>query len=270
MFSCGSFFHLYNNQAMLGARARLCKRENRRLERLEDGLMVRFMMILSALAMATSAFADDGFLKIEKKVKDKTDTEIAAYKPREGDLIFYDDRNVAWNVLFAYAGTGAPLHMGIVFKKKDGKLAILEAGPDDSVWVKVLDLDKRLAQFSKDFKGVIKIRRCKKELGDAESKALTKFAQAQDGKRYAVGRLLLQGTPLRTRGVLQGVMGKTVIDRNSWICSELAVAAGTVAKLFDPKVVHSNVAYPRDLVDNARYDLRATWHDAAAWVAQKK
>ena len=48
-----------------------------------------------------------------------------------------------------------------------------------------------------------------------------------------------------------------------------AVAAGTVAKLFDPKVVPSNVPYPRDLVDNARYDLSATWHDAAVWLPRR-
>src|SRR5262249_4957909 len=87
-----------------------------------------------------------------------------------------------------------------------------------------------------------------------------------DGKPYAVGRLMLQGTRFRERGPKDDMAkGTTILDRNSWICSELAVAAGTVAKLFDPKVVHSTVAYPRDLVDNARYDLREMWHDAASW-----
>jgi hypothetical protein len=193
--------------------------------------------------------------------------EVVAYEPREGDLVFYDDRSPTWMVLFALADTGPPLHMGIVFKKADGKLAVLEAGPDDTIWVKLLDLDTRLTQFQEDFKGIIEIRRCKKVFSKDESQALTKFAVAQEGKRYAIGRLLLQGTVFRTRGpVRELLLGKTVLDRDSWICSELAVAAGTVAKLFDPKVVHSNVAYPRDLVDNTRYDLSAVWHDAAVWL----
>jgi hypothetical protein len=224
--------------------------------------------ILASLATVQSARAEEvGFLNIERKnAKGAIEQEIRAYEPLEGDLIFYDDHHVVWSALFAYAGTGSPLHMGIVFKKSNGKLAVLEAGPDDSIWVKLLDIDKRLPQFQEDFMGLIRIRRCKKVLAEEESKALTKFAVAQDGKRYAVGRLMLQGTRFRERGLKDDVAkGKTILDRDSWICSELSVAAGTVAKLFDPKVVHSTVAYPRDLVDNARYDLGEIWHDAAVW-----
>jgi hypothetical protein len=208
-------------------------------------------------------------LKIEKKTPaGKIEREVVRYTGREGDLVFYDDRNPAWTALFAYAGTGPPLHMGIVLKKADGSLAVLEAGPDDTTRVSLLHLEKRLHQFHQHYsKGTITIRCCKKELTAEQSMALSKFAQAQDGKRYAVGRLLLQGTSLRTRGpVRELVLGKTVLDRDSWICSELSVAAGTVAKLFDPKVVHSNVAYPRDLVDNVRYDLSQSWHDVAVWL----
>jgi hypothetical protein len=226
---------------------------------------------LAVLAVVGFALASDdsaGYLKIEKKTPTgKIEREVVRYTGREGDLVFYDDRNPAWTALFVYAGTGPPLHMGIVFKKADGSLAVLEAGPDDTTRVSLLHLDKRLQQFQQHFKGTITIRRCKKELTAEQSMALSKFAQAQDGKRYAVGRLLLQGTSLRTRGpVRELVLGRTVLDRDSWICSELSVAAGTVAKLFDPKVVHSNVAYPRDLVDNARYDLSESWHDAAVWL----
>lgn len=220
-----------------------------------------------AIVQASPPERPVGFLKVERKdPKGKIQTEIVAYEPREGDLIFYDDRNLGWMILFAYAGTGPPLHMGMVVKKNDGKLAILEAGPDDTIWVKLLDLEPRLKQFQEDFKGAIAIRRCKKALAAEESKALTKFAHDQDGKRYAVLRLLLQGTSFRSRGpVREMILGKTVLDRDSWICSELSVAAGTVAKLFDPKVVYANVAYPRDLVNNERYDLAETWHDAATW-----
>jgi hypothetical protein len=239
--------------------------------------MRRHVMIICLIAALTAigwSFPPDatvGFLKSERKTpKGKIEREVVAYAPREGDLVFYDDRNPAWMALFAYAGTGPPLHMGMVVKKTDGKFAILEAGPDDSVWVKLLDLDKRLPQFQADFKGTITIRRCKKELTAEQSKALTKFALAQEGKRYAVGRLLLQGTSFRSRGpVRELVLGKTYLDRDSWICSELSVAAGTAVKLFDPKVVHANVAYPRDLVDNVRFDLSATWHDAAVWSLQR-
>lgn len=192
--------------------------------------------------------------------------QIQPYVPREGDLVFYDDHNPTWTALFALAGTRPPMHMGIVVRKSDGKPAVLEAGPDDTVWVRLLDAGPRLRQFHRDFPGgTVIIRRCKVVLSAEKSAALTKFAQAQDGKRYAVLRLLSQGTGFRVRGRMERFLAETRLDRDSWICSELAVAAGTVAGLFDPRVVQSNVAYPRDLVNNRRYALRLVWEDAAEW-----
>lgn len=191
---------------------------------------------------------------------------VTAYRPREGDLVFFDDHNPIWLKLFALAGTGPPLHMGIVVKKPDGTLAVLEAGPDDTVWVKLLDLTPRLRQFHRDFPGgTITIRRCKVTLSREKSAVLTKFARAQNGKRYAVLRLLAQGTKFRARGAMEATRARTYLNRDSWICSELAVAAGTVAGLIDGKKVKANAAYPRDLVDNRRHALGAVWEDAAEW-----
>src|SRR5262245_9828949 len=209
-----------------------------------------------------------GHLRIDKQGEPK---QAIAYHPSEGDLVFYDDKSILWTALFLWAGTGPPLHMGIVVKKSDGTLAVLEAGPDDTVHVAILDVASRLPQFDKDFKGSkITIRRCKKELTKEQSAALTKFAEAQDGKRYAVLRLLLQGTCLRSRGPIRELfLAETVLDRSSWICSELSVAAGTVAGLF-PKSVKANVTYPLDLVDNRRHDLSRIWQDAAVWSPEKK
>jgi len=144
---------------------------------------------------------------------------------------------------------------------------VLEAGPDDSVWVTLQDVGPRLHQFDRDYHGTITIRRCKTTLSRTQSTALTRFAQAQNGKRYAVVRLLAQATPFRARGLLEPFLAQTYLDRDSWMCSELAVAAGTVAGLFDRHVVRANVTYPQDLVANQRHDLRAAWHDAAEWRA---
>jgi len=192
------------------------------------------------------------------------------YAPREGDLIFFDDHSDIWNVLFAWAGTGPPLHVGIVMKRYNGSLAILEAGPDDSIWVTIKPVASRLQQFNEQFQGTISIRRCKKELSPEQSKALTKFAEAQEGKQYAVMRLLLQGTPFRSRGRIREMfLADTHLDRWSWICSELVVAAGTVAELF-PKTVKANVTYPLDIVNNRRHDLSAIWRDAETWQPTRK
>jgi hypothetical protein len=212
-----------------------------------------------------------GSLKVEKKSRPGTSaTEIIAYTPREGDFVFYDDRNIFWTILFAYVGATPPLHMGIAVKQSDGSLAILEAGPDDTVWVSLLDLQKRLRQFDEDYHGTITIRRCKKELTKDQSAALTKFAEAQDGKRYAVGRLLLEGTFLRVRGPLRELfLGGTYFDRDSWMCAELAVVAAGKVGLLDPRSIAANATYPCDVVDNRRHDLSASWHDPAVWTPKK-
>jgi hypothetical protein len=187
------------------------------------------------------------------------------YVPREGDLIFYDDHSPTWTALFALAGTGPPLHMGIVVRRPGGAPAVLEAGPDDTLWVRLLDLGPRLRQFHRDYRGTVTVRRCKVPLSRERSAALTRFALAQEGKRYAALWLMAQGTPLRARGSLERLAGRTHLGSDAWMCSELAVAAGTVAGLFDPRLVHANATYPRDLADNRRFDLRDTWEDATRW-----
>jgi hypothetical protein len=220
----------------------------------------------SVLCLLCCRYVPPGGFLVESARPKATAAKVLPYTPGEGDLIFYDDKNRTWTALFALAGTGPPLHMGIVVKKRDGKLAVLEAGPDDRLWVELLDLPGRLGQFHKDFPGgTITIRRCKKTLSPKQSAALTRFALAQKGKRYAALRLLIQGTPFRARGVMAPLLAKTYKDRDAWICSELAVAAGSIAGLFDPAVVKGNATYPRDLVDNRRYKLSAGWHDAAVW-----
>jgi hypothetical protein len=191
--------------------------------------------------------------------------EARAYMPREGDIIFFDDHNAIWAVLCAKAGTPPQPHVGIVVKRSDGSLAVLEAGPDDSVWVTLQPVARRLRQFHADFDGTITVRRCKEELSREKSEALTRFAEAQEGKRYAVLRLLLQGTAFRSRGpVREMFLAGTDLDRQSWICSELVAAAGTVAGLF-PDTVKSNTAYPLDLIDNKKHDLGRNWYDAETW-----
>jgi hypothetical protein len=215
--------------------------------------------IILLLAFLAAGAPEPGFLASAKA------TDILPYQPREGDIVFFDDKNPLWTLLFRWAGTGPPLHVGLVVKRGDGSLAVLEAGPDDTLWVYLQDLVPRLHQFQKEYKGTITIRRCRKELSPERSAALTRFALAQEGKPYAVLRLLLQGTPFRSRGpIRETFLAHTDLDRWSWICGELTVAAGTVAGLF-PDTVKANVTYPRDIVDNRRHDLSAIWHDPEIW-----
>lgn len=237
--------------------------------------MARFVaaLLLFGIGLPCAAAGDEavGQLKIEKKSSSgKSQIVEIPYNPHEGDLVFYDDRHPFWTVMFLLAGSGPPLHMGIVVKQNDGSFGILEAGPDDTIRVALIDLEKRLKQFDEDFHGTITIRRCKKALTREQSATLTKFAHAQDGKRYAIGRILLEGTCLHVRGPLRElIFGKTYLDRDAWMCAELAVAAAANVKLIDPNSIAANATYPADIVDNRRHDLSRGWHDAAVWTPRK-
>lgn len=187
---------------------------------------------------------------------------VEPYFPREGDVLFFDDMSKIWEKLYALGGTTPPFHTGIMMKKPDGTFAVLESGPDDTLHVFILEACERLHTF----KGILQVRRCKKVLSPEESACLTNFALAQEGKRYAMWRLLLQGTPCRLRnGLTEKYIAKTRFDRCRWLCTEIVVAAGTLVGLFD-ETVKADVCYPLDILDDqhkynigAHYELPGYW-----------
>jgi hypothetical protein len=188
------------------------------------------------------------------------------YIPREGDMVFFNDHSVKWGVLYKLVGSDAPYHVGLVFKKPDGQCAIAEAGPNDTLRCRVLELAPRLYGWEHS----LQIRSCKKTLTPEQSANMTRWALAQDGKRYALGRLLLQATPVRCRAPLRKTFfGATYVDRDSYLCAELVIAGGTVGGVFDPQLHKGNTIYPRDIVQDDIHDLRAIYHEAQFWLPQK-
>lgn len=188
------------------------------------------------------------------------------YSPKEGDILLFDDMSPLWEKLYKIAGTAPPFHAGIVFKKTDGSFAVLESGPDDTLHVYLLDLEPRL----NNFKGSIQIRQAKRALTKAESEILTNFAYAQEGKRYAMWRLLLQGTYFRHRGgIKEKYLAATYDDRTRWLCAEIVVSAGALVNLLDRDKVKATVTYPLDMVDDVRIDLSATYECPVYWSSQK-
>jgi len=187
------------------------------------------------------------------------------YLPQPGDVVFYAHDSLRSRVFYTLARTGKPYHSGIVVNLPDGRPAILEAGPYDYLHVYLMDALPRMRTHP----GTVWIRRLRVPLSSEQSARLTSFALEQTGKRFALFRLVLEVTPLRAHGTLHArLFGSAQIDRPSWFCSELVVAAMAVAGLVDPHVIKPNTIYPRDLFRDCPFDLKPCWEEPRRWICE--
>ena len=187
------------------------------------------------------------------------------YQPQAGDIVLFSHDHLRSWFVYALARTGKPYHAGIVVNLPDGRPAILEAGPYDYVHVYLMDLLPRLQTHE----GCIWVRRLRVPLSRCESARLTSFALAQTGKRFALFRVILQATPFRAHGSVHSrVFGSARIDRHSWFCSELVIAALAVAGRIDPHCIKPNTVYPRDLYRDQPFDLKPCWDVPRRWTCE--
>lgn len=123
-----------------------------------------------------------------------------AYVPQPGDIMLRLDGNLFWRVTHYMAGAFDPNGSAIVFAQPDGSLALLEAGPNDCMWIKTPAMLPHLGEYAAE--GKVWIRKRKVPLTPEQSACLTAFAMKVDGKIFALQRLGWQLTPFRTRSVV--------------------------------------------------------------------
>jgi hypothetical protein len=191
---------------------------------------------------------------------DSVGGQAVAYQPQPGDILLFDSQSMIMKGLYFLAGTQLPDHAGIVVPRPDGRPALLEAGPMPNFHVRMEDVMGRLRAYT----GSIWIRRFSGTLTAQQAAKLKQFAIEQTGKRFAVGRFIMQGTPFQSRRLLR-LFAKTCLNRSSWLCSELVVAAAASINLLDPAVVPATTVYPLDILKNKPFDLNRYWSDAALW-----
>src|SRR5262245_35145692 len=169
------------------------------------------------------------------------------YSPQPGDLMFSADGSLFWLIGHNLAGTSHPTHSGVVFKRRDGSIAILEAGPHDTLFLRTLDAIPHLKSYEDE--GRVWLRRRAVPLTEEESARLTEFAEIQDGKRFALMRLCVQLSPFRPRGPLRTrFLGKPHgPDQRKYYCSELVMEALVYAGLTDAETARPAATYPRDI-----------------------
>lgn len=202
---------------------------------------------------------------------------VRPYMPQPGDIFLASDHE--WWAKWGHwlACTGAPQHSGIVVALPDGRLALLEAGPHNETYVEVADLIPRLVSYA--VKERVWIRQRCEPLTEDQSRRLTAFALAIDGKPFDVAQLVAQITPFRCRGPLRtAYMGKAYAVnffpecpdqglRKKYFCSEAVTEACVAAGLLDPETTRPGATYPRDLFFGHSRNLFINQHlDMSGWL----
>ena len=124
------------------------------------------------------------------------------YVPQPGDIFLATDQALWARAGHWFAGGGGVHHSGIMFRRSDGRIGLIEAGPFNSIEVEVMDpIEHMMAHIKAGDK--VWVRRRHVPLTAEQSTALTTFLERQVGKPFAVLRLLGQVTPLRSRGPLR-------------------------------------------------------------------
>ena len=168
------------------------------------------------------------------------------YVPQAGDIFVCTNREIGYKLGHLAATAQAPQHSGVVFARRDGRMALLEAGPHNTFFCRCTDVCEQLPTYV-DHERVWIRRRCV-PLTAAQSETLTCFAEATEGKRYAVLRMFAQITPLKSRGRLRTeYLGGPHGERRSYFCSELVSEACVAAGLLDCETTRPAAMYPRDL-----------------------
>lgn len=199
--------------------------------------------------------------------------KATAYLPQPGDILLATDKNKFWKVTHDLAFAFEPHNSAIIVRRRDGRLGILEAGPNDTIWIKILDMLPHLKEYAD--KGPVWIRKRKTPLTAEQDALLTEWAEKQCGKRFALGRLAVQLTIFRDRGPFRTeFMGKPHGDRASFFCSELVTESCVYAGLIDRETARPSATYPHDLFFDRSYNryinqfppLVHDWEPPARWL----
>jgi hypothetical protein len=195
------------------------------------------------------------------------------YVPRPGDIFLATDQALWARAGHWLAGGAGVHHSGLVFCRPDGRVALVEAGPFNSTTVEVMDPIAHMREHVRAGDKVW-VRRRRVPLTPEQCARLTAFVERQEGKPFAVLRMLGQVTPFRARGPIRTCfVGKPHGDREEFFCSELVTEACVAAGLMDGATARPAATYPRDLFFGRSFNLYLNkhlcldeWEPPARWT----
>ncbi|MFO0822212.1 MAG: hypothetical protein U0792_03695 [Gemmataceae bacterium] len=200
------------------------------------------------------------------------------YTPQPGDIYLATEDWFIARFGHLTVKSGAPHHSGIVFAMPDGRLMLLEGGPDSTLWIRSLDVIPRLAHYS-DTKRVW-IRQRAVPLTPEQSCKLTAFALAATDRHFAAVRMVKERSFFRAKGPLRTPLlhraQATGFDPNNpepymrkkYFCSELVTEACVAAELIDGHTARPTSMYPRELFfGTSRIPYIRNHLDMSEWFA---
>jgi hypothetical protein len=219
-------------------------------------------LIIPLLWAACPACGDEGSYLFRPAfcLDDELRGPAAPYVAQPGDIFLATDQ-ARWARAGHWLAGGAGVHhSGIIFLRSDGRMGLIEAGPFNSIQVEVMDPVEHMTAHVRAGDKVW-VRRRSVPLTPEQSARLTAFVERQDGKPFAVGRLLAQVTPFRSRGPVRTCfVGKPHGERDKYFCSELVTEACVAAGLMDGATARPSATYPRDLFFGRSHNLYLDRH----------
>jgi hypothetical protein len=198
------------------------------------------------------------------------------YCPKPGDVFLATDSRAFWYYGYKLVGSGQPHHSGTIFRRSNGQLAVLEAGPHDTRWIRTTDIQEHLVGYQNQPGGRVWIRQKKEPLTACQCAKLTEYAEMEDGKHFAGPRMFWQLTHIRTKNpVLLNFLGKPHgPDKIRYYCCELGLEGLVYSGIIDAETTRPLATWPKELFDDAsknRYlnehpPLKCGWEPPARWV----
>ncbi len=173
---------------------------------------------------------------------------VEAYAPQPGDIFLATGRQPIIALGHAAVGGAGVHHSGYIFARPDGRMAVIEAGPHNTLDVEVIDpYEHMLSHYLKGER--VWVRRRLVPLTPEQSARLTAFSMAQEGKPFALGRGLSFMSPFTKRGILRTPHVGRVHgpNRERYFCSEMVIEGFVYAGLMDCATARPAATLPRDL-----------------------
>ena len=190
-------------------------------------------------------------------------------------MVFSADGSKFWKIMHNLAGTSHPTHSMIVFALPDGRPALLEGGPHDTLKCRILEVTPHLASYEVEGRVWVRQRSC--PLTPMQSARLTEFCLTANCRAFSTRKLAIQLTPFRSRGPFRSAfMGKPRgLDEEAYYCSELVCEALVYAGLLDAGTTRPAATFPRDLFFGDSINLylhrhlpamNSSWEPPARWT----